>query len=246
MAKGKHENFMMVEDWVREEVGLISANVYGVILRHEEMRQGKCFASIETMSKKTSLARSTFCKHLAKLKQEGFIKDLTPDRVKAVHEYITVKEGPWKRNKNGVNLRGSVDTDAANLVHLMDSSSPSNGLIYTERRTHLVREMDARKQEGYNQETNEDTNPGSQKNANTGRSRAANYTNGDPVLAYRNMTKERLTNEAASLISESVTDVREWEALLRRAKMGKWDLTDVPELLTQYTSCGAATGVSNG
>jgi len=256
MTKEKHENFMIVEDWVLDTVGLYSANVYGVVLRHEEMRQGKCFASIDTMRMKVKMGRTTFCRHLSKLKQEGFIKDLTPDRVKAPHEYVTVKEGMWKRKQNGVKVR-----ESGNLVPERTLSSTVEDLDYTRRGPRLVPEGTARILIGDNEETNEDTNTSHHKkncdvtvvlrtnstaeSVNSSKEDnvrnyvpgPANYTNGDPVKAYRNMARLRISAESEALIAESVTDVPAWESVLRKAKLDKLDLANVPVLLTEYASC---------
>jgi len=223
-----------IEDWIGEEVGvdLYTAMAYSVIARYEKMRKGKCTASISTLAQKGLMSVPTFWRRIQVLKEMGFIKDLTPHRMKATHEFITLKRGP----SESVSERNRTVSEGNRSVSERDRSVS----VGCARNTKGIQDKS----------TNRNTTLDSQKNENQVRLREednmrnyvpgpANYTNGDPVKAYRNMARVRITAESEALIAESVTDVPAWEFVLRKAKLDKLDLANVPVLLTEYASCCA-------
>ena len=81
--------FTYLWDWAVEEVGFEAAAVYGVIYRYCEMRDQKCYASIDTLAAHVGMTRQRFSRHLKTLVERGLVIDLTPDAKGVPHEYIT-------------------------------------------------------------------------------------------------------------------------------------------------------------
>ena len=258
----KYPEFTPVMKWITKEVGPTLALVYGAVARHCRQWHGVCTASIRTMAEETGLSSKTIWRSLKTLKANGMIVDRTPDRAKATHELLSVSEDDWRSEQWRRQNDKSVDTESIDgSIESVDMVSQSVDMV-SQSVDFLSQSVDTvsnKESIRDNQERRGET-PSSQKNANPGLAQApnhvesskednvrnyipgpANYTNGDPVKAYRNMARVRISAESETLIAESVTDVPAWESVLRGAKMAKLDLADVPELLTQYTSCGAAT-----
>lgn len=79
--------FTPVIDAVVKDVGLVTAVVYGVVWRYCQMKDKACKASIETIAERAGVDRKTAERHIKKLCAAGYLKDLTPDRKNAPHEY---------------------------------------------------------------------------------------------------------------------------------------------------------------
>ncbi len=81
------DGFTPVIDSLLTEVGLITAAVYGAVWRYCQMEDRVCRASLDTIASRVCLDRTTAQKHIKKLCELGYLKDLTPDIVKSPHTY---------------------------------------------------------------------------------------------------------------------------------------------------------------
>lgn len=90
----KISGFTPILDSMVKRYGLIGANVYGVVLRHAKMRNGVCSASQERMAELLGINRMTVNKWIAKLCDDGYLEDTTPDAKNRTHVYrVTGKAG---------------------------------------------------------------------------------------------------------------------------------------------------------
>jgi hypothetical protein len=80
--------FTPVIDALAREVGLVTAAVYGVVWRYCQMKDGVCSASLETIAEHVGLDRKTAERHVKKLCQKGYLKDLTPGTRNKSHVYV--------------------------------------------------------------------------------------------------------------------------------------------------------------
>lgn len=94
--------FTPVIDAVVEDVGLMTAVVFGRIWRHCQMEDGVCKASLETISSGIGVDKATVMRHAEKLCQRGYLKDLTPDLRNRPHIYADTGKAGLKISIAGV------------------------------------------------------------------------------------------------------------------------------------------------
>jgi len=83
----KIKGFTPVIDSVAQQMGFVTAGVYGLVWRHCQMEDRVCRASVETLAEMLQLSPKTIRRHLDLLVQAGYIIDTTPDRRNAPHVY---------------------------------------------------------------------------------------------------------------------------------------------------------------
>jgi hypothetical protein len=81
------EGFTPIIDVLAQEVGLITAAIYGVVWRYCQMKDGVCRASLETIAQRLGIKRKTVERHIKKLCERGYLKDLSPDVKNRPHIY---------------------------------------------------------------------------------------------------------------------------------------------------------------
>ncbi len=81
------DGFTPVIDSIANELGVISAVVFGRMWRFCQMSAGVCKASLETIAGKTGLSRASIMRHAKKLCEAGYLKDKTPDLRNVPHIY---------------------------------------------------------------------------------------------------------------------------------------------------------------
>jgi DNA-binding MarR family transcriptional regulator len=81
------KGFTPLIDALCQEVGLVTAAVYGVIWRYCQMSDGVCKASQETIGKHLGLTRQSVHPHMVRLCECGYLRDLTPDLSGKPHIY---------------------------------------------------------------------------------------------------------------------------------------------------------------
>jgi len=81
------DGFTPVIDSIANELGIISAVVFGRMWRFCQMSDGVCKASLEKIAGKTGLSRASIMRHAKKLCEAGYLKDETPDLRNAPHIY---------------------------------------------------------------------------------------------------------------------------------------------------------------
>jgi len=102
-----------VFDFVVEELGTISALVYGVVWRHTKMEKAICFATAKTLGHKTGLGESTVRKHLRILQRAGYIRCVRPSTQHSPPHYVCLR-GPEPEDEYGrVLLDSTLDTQGA-------------------------------------------------------------------------------------------------------------------------------------
>lgn len=74
---GTMSGWSPIFDTVVQEVGLMTASVYGVIWRHCQMRNGECTASQETLAGKIGITIRSLQRHAEKLIDAGFLSKVT-------------------------------------------------------------------------------------------------------------------------------------------------------------------------
>jgi DNA-binding MarR family transcriptional regulator len=80
-------SFTPVMDQMVQEVGFITAAVFGVAWRYCQMDDGVCHASLRTLAGKLGLDPATVMRHLHKLAEAGYLEDTTPERRNVPHTY---------------------------------------------------------------------------------------------------------------------------------------------------------------
>jgi len=81
------DGFTPVIDVVVNDVGLITAVVYGAVWRYCQMSDGVCKASLESIGERIHLSRSTVFRHVRLLCENGYLADLTPQSRTSPHIY---------------------------------------------------------------------------------------------------------------------------------------------------------------
>ena len=81
------KGFTPVIDALAQEVGFMTAAVYGVAWRFCQMDDGVCRASWERMAEMLGVCRQTIGQHLAKLAECGYLEDTTPGLRNRPHIY---------------------------------------------------------------------------------------------------------------------------------------------------------------
>jgi hypothetical protein len=81
------DGFTPVIDSLVEEMGLMTAAVFGRIWRYCQMEDGVCKASLESIGKWIGVDKATVMRHAKVLCDNGYLKDLTPDLRNRPHVY---------------------------------------------------------------------------------------------------------------------------------------------------------------
>jgi hypothetical protein len=84
---GTCDGFTPIIDVVADKMGLIPAAVYGVVWRYCQMRDGVCYATLETLAGHLGCDAATIQRHIRKLCEQGYIRDMTPSLRNSAHEY---------------------------------------------------------------------------------------------------------------------------------------------------------------
>jgi hypothetical protein len=79
--------YTMVPDKVVQDIGLVTAVVYGKVLRYAMMSDGICRASLGRMGEELNIDQYTVKLHLQKLVEAGYIIDQTPKARNRPHIY---------------------------------------------------------------------------------------------------------------------------------------------------------------
>lgn len=74
-------------DIVTQDVGLISSVVYGLVWRHCQMKDGVCKKNAAELAEMLAVEEKTIRRHLKKLCDAGYIRDLTPELRNRPHIY---------------------------------------------------------------------------------------------------------------------------------------------------------------
>lgn len=81
------DGFTPVIDVVAQDVGFVTAAVYGVHWRFCQMEDGVSRASMDTIASRLDISAKTARRHTQKLCHKGYLQDLTPNRRNAPHIY---------------------------------------------------------------------------------------------------------------------------------------------------------------
>jgi len=84
---GTCDGFTPIIDVVADKMGLIPAAVYGVVWRYCQMRDGVCYATLETLAGHLGCNPATVLRHIKSLCSEGFLEDTTPNLKNKPHTY---------------------------------------------------------------------------------------------------------------------------------------------------------------
>ncbi len=109
----KLSDFTPVSDGLAQELGLVSAVVFGRAWRYCQMEDHVCRASIRTMAEGLGINEATVQRHLKKLTKAGYLRDLTPKARNRPHIYAdTGKIKIFFEMKSSVALNHSKKTVA--------------------------------------------------------------------------------------------------------------------------------------
>lgn len=116
------DGFTPVIDGLVDEVGLMSAVVFGRVWRYCQMEDQVCKASLETIADSIGVDRVTVMRHIKELCERGYLEDLTPDLRNRPHVYVdTGKAGltlsisgvaQSNTRKNGVTQRNVAESES--------------------------------------------------------------------------------------------------------------------------------------
>lgn len=81
------DGFTPVIDSVVQDVGAVTALVFGKVWRYCQMADGICKASQERIADELGMSRATINTHFAKLCNAGYLRDTTPNLLGKPHEY---------------------------------------------------------------------------------------------------------------------------------------------------------------
>jgi hypothetical protein len=81
------KGFTPIIDVLAEELGMMTALVYGIVWRYCQMGDQVCRASKETIATHADISPKTVQRHLHKLVEKGYLEDTTPDWKHKPHIY---------------------------------------------------------------------------------------------------------------------------------------------------------------
>jgi hypothetical protein len=81
------EGFTPLLDGMVQEMGLITAAVFGKVWRYCQMKDGLCNAAQERMAGELKITRVSMNMHIGKLVEAGYLEDLTPGHIGIPHQY---------------------------------------------------------------------------------------------------------------------------------------------------------------
>ena len=119
------KGFTPVIDVLVAEVGLITANVYGVVWRYCQMETGVCTASLETIAHRIGSSRKTAERHIKRLVKQGYLADLTPNLKHKPHTYA---------DTGRIKINGLVEAS----LSIGETESPTSDGDRSDRKSHQV------------------------------------------------------------------------------------------------------------
>jgi len=124
MALHDKQPFTPIIEPLARERGLVTAAVFGIVQRHCQRDDGVCSASLETMAEMIGTDRTTILRHIKKLCEDGYLKDLTPDLRNSPHIY---------EDTGKVDLMAQIDNASDNSVAIRNSSNNAsdNSVAYS-------------------------------------------------------------------------------------------------------------------
>lgn len=81
------KGFTPVIDVLAQELGFVTAGVYGLIWRHCQLNDGVCRASVKTLADMLDVSTRTIRRHIEKLIDSGYVEDTTPNLTNKPHIY---------------------------------------------------------------------------------------------------------------------------------------------------------------
>jgi DNA-binding Lrp family transcriptional regulator len=119
------DGFTPVIDALVDELGLVTAAVFGAVWRYCQMQSSVCTASQDKIAERLRLERRTVMRHIKTLVEHGYLRDLTPELKNRPHTYMdTGKAGLrsrlWAEVKRGVTLNDSTGIESDTTVTLSD------------------------------------------------------------------------------------------------------------------------------
>ena len=81
------DGFTPVIDTMIQDVGLMTATVFGKVWRYCQMSDGVCTAAQERIADELGVSRATINQHIDKLVQAGYLQDKTPALLGMPHVY---------------------------------------------------------------------------------------------------------------------------------------------------------------
>jgi len=96
------DGFTPVMDVIVQDMGLMSAVVFGRVWRYCQMDDKVCKASLESIGESIDVDRATVMRHIKELCEAGYLKDLTPDLRNRPHVYVDTGKAELKVSIYGV------------------------------------------------------------------------------------------------------------------------------------------------
>lgn len=96
------DGFTPVIDGLVEELGLMSAVVFGRVWRYCQMEDRVCKASLESIGDSIGVDRVTVMRHIKELCERGYLQDLTPDLRNRPHVYVDTGKAGLTLSLTGV------------------------------------------------------------------------------------------------------------------------------------------------
>jgi DNA-binding MarR family transcriptional regulator len=127
-------------DGLTQDVGLLTAAVYGVVWRYCQMEERVCTASLDTIGRHLNIDRATVQRHLKKLCAAGYLQDLTPQRRNKAHVYADTgrAQRPADSHRPPSTAPGSVAED--NVAVAEDNVAVAEGNV-TVAESHLKKDL---------------------------------------------------------------------------------------------------------
>jgi hypothetical protein len=107
------DGFTPVIDVLVDEIGLMSAVVFGRMWRYCQMEDGVCKAALEAIADGIGVDRATVMRHAKELVDAGYLKDLTPDLRNRPHVYVDTGKAGLAISISGVAESKSKNTTVA-------------------------------------------------------------------------------------------------------------------------------------
>jgi hypothetical protein len=96
------DGFTPVIDALVQELGLMSAVIFGRVWRYCQMEDGVCKASLEKIGDSIGVDRVTVLRHIKDLCDRGYLEDLTPDVRNRPHVYVDTGKAGLVLSLSGV------------------------------------------------------------------------------------------------------------------------------------------------
>jgi biotin operon repressor len=116
---------------VVKDLGSTSALVYGYVWRMCQARDGKCWASLQTIGEAVGVSRRTVHTHIKALCKQGYIIDTTPDRTHRTHEYVITD----KLEKRAAEVCNSFTPQCETAAHRYEAAAHKETTEETKEKT---------------------------------------------------------------------------------------------------------------